>query len=477
MIAAIRAAPPARRVTSRANNVSGTYPSRKMGVTIQFESHTVELWAIYLMEHDSDVLEFYDQPQTFKLRYQTRSGTKMIGHYYTPDFLVLRKHGVGFEEWKTEDELHRLVEKQPFRYQRIEDGSWRCPPGEEYAEPLGLSFRVCSSASLSRTYIENLIFLEDYIGFMPTVPHQVQARLVELVRETPGIPLAAVVGEDLGVRANDVYAMLGQEMLYTDLYAAHLMQPWRVHLYLDQAQAEAYAHLLPNRGAEQQGFSADPASMLAPNMPLLWDGRPWTIVNPGETTITLLPEVGLPIQIPSAFFLQLLDTGAITVFHRASTLTTHPEVDRLMAQASPADLRTANERFRLVQAYLEHQNELYTGTSPRTLRRWTNAFQHAQASFGCGYVGLLPRISQRGNRTPKAPQAARELMEYFIIEQFDTARQAPAASVYRAYVQECNARKLSPLTARAFYYRIKQRSGSVQTEKRSGTRAAYQETP
>jgi putative transposase len=33
-----------------------------MGVTIQFESHTVELWAIYLMEHDPDVLEFYDQP-------------------------------------------------------------------------------------------------------------------------------------------------------------------------------------------------------------------------------------------------------------------------------------------------------------------------------------------------------------------------------------------------------------------------------
>jgi hypothetical protein len=32
------------RVTSRANNVSGAYPSRKMGMTIQFESHTVELW-------------------------------------------------------------------------------------------------------------------------------------------------------------------------------------------------------------------------------------------------------------------------------------------------------------------------------------------------------------------------------------------------------------------------------------------------
>ena len=148
-----------------------------------------------------------------------------------------------------------------------------------------------------------------------------------------------------------------------------------------------------------------------------------------------------------------------------------------MAGASPADLRRANERFRLVQAYLEHRAEMYTGTSPRTLRRWTKAFQQAQASLGCGYVGLLPRISQRGNRTPKAPQAARELMDTFIAEQFETPRHAPAASVYRAYAQECRTRTLTPLSARAFYDRIKQRAGVAQTEKRSGARAAYQETP
>jgi len=36
LIASLRAAPPSRRVQGRAQNVSGTYPSRKMGVTIQF---------------------------------------------------------------------------------------------------------------------------------------------------------------------------------------------------------------------------------------------------------------------------------------------------------------------------------------------------------------------------------------------------------------------------------------------------------
>jgi hypothetical protein len=43
LLTAIRAARPVRRVGSRTSNVSGAYASRKMGCTIQFESHKVEL--------------------------------------------------------------------------------------------------------------------------------------------------------------------------------------------------------------------------------------------------------------------------------------------------------------------------------------------------------------------------------------------------------------------------------------------------
>src|SRR6266700_2102574 len=128
LLASLRTSQPVRRVTSRAHNVSGAHLSSKMGVTIQFESHKVELWAILVMDRDPDVLEFFDQPHTFKLRYLGKSGKKMQGHYYTPDFLVLRKTSVCFEEWKTEADLHRLAALYPFRYQHMEDGSWRRPP-------------------------------------------------------------------------------------------------------------------------------------------------------------------------------------------------------------------------------------------------------------------------------------------------------------------------------------------------------------
>src|SRR2546427_124853 len=163
-LSTIRGGDPVRRVTSRAGNVSGTYPSRKMGVTIQFESHKVELWAILVMDQDPEVLEFFDQPDTFKLRYLDKAGKKMQGHYYTPDFLVLRNTSVCFEEWKTEADLHQLGSRYPSRYQQMEDGSWRCPPAEACVEPLGLIFRLRSSAELNPTYIDNLSFLADYFG-------------------------------------------------------------------------------------------------------------------------------------------------------------------------------------------------------------------------------------------------------------------------------------------------------------------------
>jgi putative transposase len=186
LIASIRAAPPARRVQGRANNVSGTYPSRKMGLTIQFESHKVELWAIYLMEHDEQVLEFYDQPPSFKIQYANQSGRK-IGHYHTPDFFVLRTEEATWEEWKTEAQLQRLSEKYPTRYQKTEDGSWRCPPGEAHAGPLGLKYQVRTDAELHPIFIQNLMFLEDYLRFKADVTPPNPERVRERVKAAPGI--------------------------------------------------------------------------------------------------------------------------------------------------------------------------------------------------------------------------------------------------------------------------------------------------
>src|SRR5258708_10894873 len=332
----LRGSQPVRHVTSRANNVSGTYPSRKMGVTIQFERQNPELWAIVVMDRDESVLEFFEQLDTFKIRYLDKSGKKMQGHYYTPDFLVLRNDSVCFEEWKRDSDLKRLAALYPFRYQQQEDGSWRCPPAEEAVSSLGLTFRVHSSAELHPTYIDNLLFLEDYCDTTVAVPVQVQTTILERIRETPGLPLSALAIYVSGVRANDVYAMVALDLIYTDLYAAPLIQHGRVRLYLNAEQARTHTHLLPTRLTSRVGSPLPEVNApLAVNTPLLWDGRAFTLINPGDTTTTLLPEKGTPIQIPSGFFFQLFDIGVITRLRPEEDMTVSPEVDRLMDRATP----------------------------------------------------------------------------------------------------------------------------------------------
>ena len=66
------------------------------------------------MEHDSQTLEYYDQPQAITLDYKSANDRCQVVRH-TPDFFVLRQDAAGWEEWKTEDELNRL-EHSPNRY-------------------------------------------------------------------------------------------------------------------------------------------------------------------------------------------------------------------------------------------------------------------------------------------------------------------------------------------------------------------------
>src|SRR6516162_7105475 len=127
VLANIRSSPPSRRVGSGGNNVPVRYPSRKMGVIIQAESRTVEFAGVYVMEHDPAVLEFWDQPPSITLNYEAKlkkGGMRHIGVLHTPDYFVIRENELGWEEWKTEEDLLRFASEESNRYVRSEDGQW-----------------------------------------------------------------------------------------------------------------------------------------------------------------------------------------------------------------------------------------------------------------------------------------------------------------------------------------------------------------
>ena len=239
----IRSSPPSRRVQSRRGNVSGRYPSQKMGVTIQFESHHHELAGIYSMEYDSEVLEYYDQPPTIKLNYESASG-RQVGVKHTPDFFEIGRKLAGWSEWKTTQELEQLAIKMPNRYQKTETGQWRCPPGESYANDRGLKYLVRTEKEIDWNLQRNLYFLEDYFREKTKQPSPLsnQQKIIGLVETQPGITLSKLI--EWGLNSDEIYRLIATQQLYVNLSGADLAsEPEKVPLFLCIKNATAVCRL------------------------------------------------------------------------------------------------------------------------------------------------------------------------------------------------------------------------------------------
>lgn len=474
VIAAIRSSPPARRVRSGAGNVSVRYPSRKMGQVIQAESHRNELTGIYEMEHDPDTLEYYDQPPPIKLVYQARSGRR-VGIWHTPDFFVIRSDAVGWEEWKTEEGLLRLTEQMPHRYIRTEDGRWRCPPGEVYAQPLGFFYRVRSSAEIDWVFQRNMLFLEDYLrNDCPPVGSAAVATILSLVASKPGISLAELRRCASGVNSDDIYALIASERVYVNVRAAPLAEPKRVLLFRDDATALAYQMTTETAA----GIAVGKTGFLhvAPGTPVVWDGRGWTLLNVGQATIALLADDGALAELPHMAFEMLVTQGKLSGLLNQSP-GSHALIQELLARASPDDLQEANRRYAIIAPRLTGQPAAEGTTSTRTIRDWLAKWRTAEQAYGCGYVGLLPRRWASGNRQHKLPEETLAALEAFITNDYETLKQKSKFEVYGTLLRACEQQGIVAPSYKTFVQAVGRRPRQSQVTKRQGRRAAYQHQP
>lgn len=470
LIRQIRSSEPARRVRSGRGNVSGRYPSRKMGLTIQFESHRNELAAIYVMEYSSQVIEYWDQPMSIKLKYKSLSG-RTTGVLHTPDFFVLRADSAGWEEWKLEEDLQRLIKSQPNRYRRTGDGSWRCPPGEEYARDFGLYYRLRSSAEINWVFQRNLIFLEDYLRTeSATVSPTVEQALCQSVVTKPGVTLQELLRQDWAA-PDEIYSLIATGSVYIDLEAVPLAEPARARVFADRETALAHERL-------QETASHSPSHFVDLNCgaAVSWDGRAWSIVNLGEKNIGLLGEGSTLTELPVDVFESLVRQGKITGLQSA-TSSHQTKVKELLGRAGPEDLKEANRRYEIIRPFLKKAPTANYNLAGRTTYRWLASYHQAERLYGNGYVGLLPRTSERGNRLPRLAEATRELMMELIAHDYETNKQKNKHSVYAALLRECEERGLPAPSYKTFAKAIDSRPGYEQTYKRQGSRAAYSREP
>jgi putative transposase len=475
LVEGIRSSGPSRAVGSGKSNVRGRYPSRKMGVTIQFESHRNELPAIFELEHDLDVIEYYDQPLSITIEYQGMN-KRWIRVLHTPDFFVIRERAAGWEECKTEEELLSLSERNPNRYRKDEDGVWRCPPGEAYATPLGFYYRLRTSAEINWTFQRNIQFLEDYFRIdAPVVAQAAREAVTMIIASEPNITLDQLYKSAEGkANRDDIHMMIAHREIFVALSAAPLPEPDLVRVFPDEETSVAYRNLIDavHDSAAHKLRHVD----LSKSERVLWGNRSWTILNTNEETVGLLGDGNEFREVPRTVFEELVKKGKITGLQDGNTTLFSAEAMERFRRANSQAYREANRRADFVQARLSGDQVDKEIVGERTIRRWVSSFRAAESRWGCGYLGLLP-VPRSGNRKGRLPFATVALLDKFIDEDYETIKHKRKYEVYAAYLRACDKAGLIAASYKTFCATAKRRSRYQQTLQREGKRAAYRDKP
>lgn len=466
-IGEIRSSPPVRHVRGGRGNVSGIYPSEKMGSGTQFEGHRTELPGIIAMEYGAEYLEFYDQPVKIKLTYLGPDG-KNCGHLHTPDFFWLGPEGAGFDEWKTEENLEELAAKNPHRYHRDEEGRWCCPPGEAAAAEYGVAYRVRTDADIDWIWIRNMIWLEDYLREDTLqVDGAVADALIGRVRDEPGLALADLLADApaLGGDADAIHTLIVLGRLYVDLRRAPLAHPIGVRVFHSEAFAQAHAIVVAadDRAVRYRGGQV----RIAIGAKVRFEGREWMIVNTTPQLTSLVDDGGRLIKLRNDIIAASVDAGELTGIEVEGPVAgDDPILDQLL-HASPQALAKALQRRQLLDTTPDTIPE-------RTRQRWQAREREGAAEGTAGeFAALLDDDRNKGNYTPRFTIEEERLIAEGIAK-YETDKQISESAAYRQYVASCKEAGRKPCSYRTFSKRVHAQPKYEQAKSRKGRRGAYQ---
>jgi hypothetical protein len=271
---------------------------------------------------------------------------------------------------------------------------------------------------------------------------------------------------------DEVFKMITFGDIYVDLRSAPLVEPSRVMVFPRESPASSTGGV----HSDSLQPTADTTWLqLAAGTEINWDGRVWTIVNVGETLIEFVGEGHSFTSLPHEVFEELVKRGRIK---SRSTNESTPSIARqIIKEASERDLREANRRANLVQAYLKKEPSPDPTIKERTLRSFVSRYKKAEALHGAGYLGLLPREHKKGNRNRKLPEETYRLTQEIIERDYETVKHKTKYAAYAALLLACNDRGIKAPSYKSFIGLVKQRPRYDQTLKRQGRRSAYSHEP
>ena len=239
--------------------------------------------------------------------------------------------------------------------------------------------------------------------------------------------------------------MILEGKVFFDLEAELLTNQGLAYLYPDRVTAEALTIM---RGACR--CENDPNACAC-------QGHQQT--NAPSNSRTALEQ---PIHMP------LAPTPVETSLQPAAEYPPAESAQRLIQGADPRDLAVAIKRYKIIS-----DTELWKTIPARTLRRFLARFKKAEEIHGFGYLGLLPRRSQKGNSTPRLPARVYELAKTTIEQVFMTPKRVTKIHTYGTFSNQCKEEGLSAPSYDWFVKEIgKQKTYDLKLA-REGKRAAY----
>ena len=471
---------PSRREGGGANNWSGFDPSRKMGLSMGFESATLEYPALTKCERDPLKIAYFNQAHGLKYVYVRENGRKG-GHVARPDLLVVEAGVIAVVECKMEAELLRKSKSQPWLYQRLGD-QWICPPGRAAAAALGMQHWVWTERTFTPVGIKNHLMLEDYL--MPgsdefaASDEPVLRALLGHLHSHPQTTIAqarAALGGQISI--DQLYRAVAFGAVAIDFDHDSLADFERCMLYRDFDTLQAFRSCHSSRKI-QSGWMAASQLTLHPGAELTWDGVHWKLLNLGNHQVDIsaagrfqsLPRDVFEGLVRDATIVQRTDQRAIATGALAE------EAFAMMSKASTNDLRCATLRLGRIEPFLSPGRR--KGRAPsRTERRYLADYRAAEAAYGNGFVGLLPGFSSCGNRRARLCEDVLTIVQERINEDYKNPKNVRAKRVHEKIEKECE-RKSLPAPSYAWFCRLIKRLDLYNLKKqREGARAAYDLQP
>jgi putative transposase len=389
---------PARRAQSQ-RSVRSIWPSRKMPGTIQSESRTNELGAIYVMEHDPKVLEFWDQPCKVRLTYELESGRKYTG-WHTPDFFVMELAACGYLECKLEEDL----EKEPELYRKNEDGVWICPPGEAMAAQYGFFFRVGTPPP--GHLVTNIAFLMPFFFESPVIVREsVRRSIRKILSETQSLPLSDLKTKCSEATMDELNTLIARGAMYIDLSAAPLTAPDRCRVFRDSAMAAAL-RILESKPLAANGLSECP---LFEGLELQWGVSRWKLAVLCEQEAILHGE-GPDRALHPQTIREFIGKGEMVPLNAPVQEDQRMlEIRAFLDGCSEEAIERGLRRAAMVQ-----DPALRKQLPARTIERYRSQMRLAAARYGgedLGWLGLIPCHFRSGRKPLNLPSNVQEILE------------------------------------------------------------------